>query len=448
VKERSFTKLYLGKPSRQARKETTMSQNRNNDEGFEVMKKAFEENNPELAGNLKKIREEIAQADADLKILLDEKSENFKVAISLLWQFRNFLAKYIGDEEVKPPVFEREEEEVNPLLLKHVAIYVDGGGTLKVAFRQVLNLCKDTIRIEFYDSIRDIIEAQLSGKLCGIIGIHLNKDADIQRHIRHDLKNMSEWNYEKAEAAMLPSCADFFPPHALGDILETISKMQKGEYLIKSEEFNLGMELSSLIGKMQIPCSETTIAIVDDRREEIEGMVKILQSWPRVNCIPVIQETSDLPNISPDIWLLDEDMPEPAKRGSEYARELRIARSQALIASTTGGQKPKTIDLHFSGKTSVTKSRSSAEDFIRFINKLLSTILDNDFNELVIRSQKALKHERAPELIKIAREISPSSVISLAEEMVDEETAKSCRFLAKIKRDYPEKFKEMVSQKC
>jgi DNA-binding NarL/FixJ family response regulator len=421
---------------------------------FEVMKKVFEEQNPQLAGNPDAIRERIADFDEDIQKNIERQSPGFEGAVSILWQGRNFLARYIGDEETPAPDVnfgDEEEEEVKSLLSKYVVIYVSHSGPFNHSIQKVLSMHEDTLRMKFYGSIQEVIDAMIAGDVCGIIGVQLNKEADIERHIRHDLKNMPDWDYEKANEAILPPCADFVPPHQLVDILKAIYEMQEGKYNIQEDqEFDLNDELSSLVSRMEYPSQETKIAIVDDQPNEIRGMVQILEAWPKVSCISVIQkeERFEHSEINPDVWLLDEDMPTPAKRGSEYAQDIRCSGSSALIASTTGGEKPKLIDFHFCDKVSIRKKRSSAEGFIRFINKLLLKISENNLAELEIRAQKALKHERSKELINIARTMSPTSAMEASSDLVDEETAKSCRFLAKLRRDHGSKiFEKVISRK-
>lgn len=420
-----------------------MSEKRMSEKDFEAMERIFIEQNPELAENATKIRDEIDSFDKDIKALMESKEEGFEAAVLILCQGRNFFARYIGDEEMEIPEF-KKEEEVNPLLEKHVAIYIDSkDGVLQKCFQKVLGMSSD-LRIEFYDSVKGVIESLLTGKLCGIIGIQMNKEANIERYVRHDLKNREGWGYEKAEAMVLPPCVDLIPPHQLTEILGAIHQMQEGKYF-QEEDFYFEDELSDLIGQMQIPNREIQIVIVDDRPEEVQGMTTLLNVWPKVKCEVVIQNQPNLPTLSPSIWLLDEDMPAPARKGSEYAKELEA--TEALLASTTGGSKPDFTNYHFGGKVGIRKNRSDALGFIKFINKILIDITTKDSTRLELASRKALRHEKAEELIEIALTISPSSVIPIASDIVDEVTAKSCRFLAILRRDHREKFNKLTSQK-
>lgn len=61
----------------------------------------------------------------------------------------------------------------------------------------------------------------------------------------------------------------------------------------------------------------------------------------------------------------------------------------------------------------------------------------HSFNKLKILSKPLFAHERAKELIEIAKEFAPASVIEQAKRITnEEEIAKACRWLAIIKRDY------------
>tara|TARA_Y100000310_G_C20691745_1_gene822735 strand:- start:1399 stop:2463 length:1065 start_codon:yes stop_codon:yes gene_type:complete len=344
---------------------------------FEIMKQVFEENNPELAENEEAIRGHIVELDEDIQKHLDEKPDGFDSAVTILWQGRNFFARYLGDEETSLPEMEQVTDELpNPIEQKHVAVFAGGGdGPFRRSVRQVLGMYDETLRIEFYHTIQDVLEALESGAICGVVAIHMSAEARIESHLRHDLKNMPGWNYDKAEKVVFPPCIDFPPPMELPLVLTTILEMQKGEYQVQPEgKFNLNSELSSLIAHMHTPKRNVVIALIDDRPQEIEGMTQILEAWPRIECIPIIQkaERSHEVDAPIDIWLLDEDMPH--KKGSDIARELQASGFSGLLVSATAGSKPDFANLHFGNKNSIRKDRSVAEEFIRFINQLLMEV--------------------------------------------------------------------------
>jgi len=344
---------------------------------FEMVKGVFEENNPRLASDPDAIRREMESLDKEMQRILSERPEEFAAAIHILWQGRNFLSLYIGEEEIPLPSEVQEavepQEIIDPLSSKHVAVYAGPDGPFSRATAQFFGLWDSVLRFQCYQDIKSLLADLIAGKVCGVIGFRLSPEASIESTIRHDLKYWPAFDYEKAEAFNLPPCVDFTHLEAATGMLKALEvaiQMQNGSYRPKeSEDFSLAEEMPYLIQHMYALDRGCVVYIIDDQKEEMAGMVAILNAWPLIKCNAILQQDTTVPPIPmASVVLLDEDMP---VKGSEIAKH--IGRS-TLVASTTSGERPSFTSWHFGNKGRIAKEKAVAKAFVSFMNELLSRL--------------------------------------------------------------------------
>lgn len=348
-------------------------------EEFQMLKKSFEGNNPQLASNLQAMREKIVEFDRDVAQLLRDRPEGFEPAIAILLQGRNFLARYIGEAEVPFPGIEEKvlESEPDPIREKHVALFVRSVDYFLKTVRHVLNtLDLDKQAYREYIGTNDLLNAILSGQVGGIISLNMRREESIESHLRHDLKNMPDFDYRSAQKYALPPCVDIYPPHPLGVILKTIHEFREGTYQPPEQEsFSLDQFLPYLVPHLYVPQRKVTVKVVDDEEWAMEGMVGILKVWPNLRVIPEVYWGGGVFVFDDDdIVLLDEAMGKIT--GTQVAKELqKDPEFRGLIASTTSGEKPAYTRWHFQAKGRITKNKQAAQEFVRFMNSLLRQVV-------------------------------------------------------------------------
>jgi len=347
------------------------------EEDFEMVKGVFEENNPQLASDPDAIRREMESLDKEMQRILSERPEEFAVAVHILWQGRNFLTIYVGEEEIPLPDEVQEAIEprkvIDPLVSKHVAVYAGPDSPFPRAVAKFFDLWDSVLRFQCYPDIKSLLDDLIAGKVCGVIGFHSSSGASIESSIRHDLKYFPGFDYETAKAFGLPPCADFSHTEAAISMIksiEVVAQMQEGKYRPKElEEFSLAEEMPSLVQHMYALERGCVVFVVDDQEEEMAGMVEVLRSWPLIRCSPILQKDTTIPPLPmASVVLLDEDMP---VKGSEIAKHVG---QSILVASTTSGEKPNFTPWHFGSKGRIVKERAVAEAFVRFMNDLLSRL--------------------------------------------------------------------------
>ena len=348
-------------------------------EEFEFLKQTFESGNSKLANDFDLIRSEIKKLDGDMaEILADDSIElkEQKACVFIFLQGRNFLARYVGDSEKDILEFqtEVEQEEINHLEDKHVAIFVYDDKVFSASVKKCFEL-PDKMRFEFYHEMSNLIDKILEGKICGVIAFHLRKEGSVEGVLRHDLKNRPGFGFEKSKSFLMPPCLDLHPPYNLIQSWEAVCKMQRGEYLLKkSENFSLDEKLSALSVYMFTPREEIDVLIIDDTENEITGILQILKAWHNINVTYLLpQEIPEKLFLSVQVFLLDEVM--GSLTGTEVAKNLfDQGCTGSIMVSITGGNRPDWTSLHFGNKMRVSTQLDSALEFIRFMNQIFSKI--------------------------------------------------------------------------
>lgn len=345
------------------------------DADFQLIKEVFDQKDASKR-TPQWLRVEIATLDESIAENLEKREESWKDAILILLQGRNFLARYIGDQERPIPAecYEGEVKEVqvpNPLKDKHVAIY-SSMPLVGLALIQALTVnLPPTARFKVYDKLADLLKAILFGQVCGVIALHGRRPSSILGTFRHDLKNLPGQTYESAQHFLFPPCIDLPLPHNLLQIIRLISELEQGIYLSEAGAFDLATALPSLGVHMLVPEKHRSIIIVDDEPNMAAGMKRILEVWPTIS-VQYIQQTKGIPDIplDADIILLDEMMANGLK-GKEVVEWLRSKKFAGKVVSTTGGPKPDHVKHHFQQKGVIETSRQAAEAFVTFMNGLL-----------------------------------------------------------------------------
>ena len=312
---------------------------------FEKMKQALEKFNPELVNNEELIKDKIKDLDNESKKLFAEwekkpdQEDQFRVALDILGQGRNFLALLVGMEQVDFLAgLPEKEAEKSPLETRHVAILVNNGKeVLALSLKNTLGVtAPESLRYKIYQNSKDLNDAILAGEVCGIIGLNDDESPRVAGFLRHELKNRPDWDFRKSEDFILPPCANLsvLRGDIVMSIIKTAKKMQTGEFREKeSEDFNLKDSLPELKARMKTLKKPCQICIIDDRSEEILGMMVILKSWSGVELdILLYNWELDIRDYL-DIILMDEDLGSNTT-GTKMVQTLQ-PKSKALFASTT-----------------------------------------------------------------------------------------------------------------
>jgi hypothetical protein len=353
---------------------------------FEKMKQTLAKFNPELVNNEELIKDKIKDLDNEAKKLFAEwdkkpdQENQFRIALDILGQGRNFLALLVGMEQVDFLAgLPEKEAEKSPLETRHVAILVNNGKeVLVLSLKNALGVtAPESLRFKIYQNSKDLNDAILDGEICGIIGLDNDESPRVAGFLRHELKNRSGRDYRKSEEFILPPCANLsiLRGELVVSLIKTIEKMQTGEFREQeSEDFNLKDSLPELKVRMKTLKKPCQICIVDDRSEEILGMMVILKSWTGVELDILLYKWELDIRDDLDIILMDEDLGSNTT-GTKMVQTLQ-PNSRALFASTTGGGTPGwcTPQRHFGLKSSVETNRDSAIAFVEFMNRLLESV--------------------------------------------------------------------------
>ena len=356
------------------------------DEAFTSLKEAFERNS-KLAGNPDAIYEEMSKLRGlmgDALASSEGEERERLVAVHILLQGYNFLARYLDEPEVILPSLEDritgKLQQPDPITNKHVAISVPDKEdsslfrSVERAVGTVLDPAKWRYKIYEHGTkvlLRDILE----GRICGILAFGLSgTQSSIESHLRHDLKNFPGWNYLKAELHTLPPCVDLPHGQEVVTILNLLPRMQEGTYIAEGEDgYSVGEALPSLSAHFSPPKRIVTAMLVDDNKKEMEGMLTILKGLPNIHLYVHLQKDKSLPEIPDDldILLLDEAMPLSGREVYKYFMQEGFT---GAVVSTTSGDKPDYAPLHFGRKRHITKSFETALQFVLFLNELVRKI--------------------------------------------------------------------------
>ncbi len=129
-----------------------------------------------------------------------------------------------------------------------------------------------------------------------------------------------------------------------------------------------------------VPNQKITVVIVDDRPNEVQVMISVLESWPNVRVWPIIGEITqcsprktaglltERENRVSTICLLDEAIGQI--KGSDVAKFLNELGFVGILASITSGEKPAFTDFHFGDKNKMA-GNYFIKKFVEFINQLI-----------------------------------------------------------------------------
>lgn len=345
------------------------------DEEFQAMKQFFD-HKPEHERSPEAVREQLAVFDRDMQNILQEREPQWQIAICILIQGRNFLARYIGEKEMAVPVecYDNDLDEqpaADPIATKHIAVYTPLDYVGQAACLAIGAALTPSIAFELYRKPADLLQAVLDGNVCGIVALHGSNGGSVLGTLRHDFKNLRGRTYEEAQRYLFPPCADFSAAQfKIGELVRIVGEMSKGAYQADAEQFDLASALPTLGVHMLMPSRDLDVAIVDDEPDMAEGMRRILEAWPRVTPI-FVHAHGAMPSVPPsaDIVLLDEAM--PAVSGEDVYAALRSRGFEGIVASISGGERPAWCRHHFQQKDLVKTSPDAAKAFVHFMNGLI-----------------------------------------------------------------------------
>lgn len=332
------------------------------DEEYQSILKVFEQG-PLFQKGSEAIRTERAKLDDEISRLLKDKPPDYHLAINVLWQGRNFLARFLNEPEIPLPVEPPQNDDASSK--KFVAVYCPEA-VLSAAVTQVLTTLP-FVRHRVYVKMSELLDSLIKGEICGVIGVSSTKSS-VKNLILHDLGH--RLGRDQAEP-LIPPCADITPP-SLVKIWETAFEMMSEKFGPVADEasFSLTAAIPELTAVMITLVRTLKIAVVDDDAKVIAGVIEIFGHWPNlitrnfliVNTVPVEEL------LVSDIILLDESMP---IKGTAVRALVLKSGFQGIIASTTGGDVPDWADKHFGGKAKVARSLNQAKDFVKFMNGLI-----------------------------------------------------------------------------
>lgn len=351
------------------------------DDQFEEIGDAFLKVNGKI--DQEKILRDIAGLDNEIEQQMQNLDEERAMAICILLQGRNILSLVLGQEQARAP------KGVAKLLSQagHVdlpiAIYCPEPVLARAVDCVLKNMEMGGYAI--IDNMQELLDLALSDELSGVIGVSSSKYGDVLASMRHDLKHLDGWDYEKAQTAKLPPCRNWiagqstFLPVIFNELRSNSSENHSASDP-QTENFDLRAAVKDGIDRLwpaKTPAKPLTVAVCDDNQPEVEGLLVILDAWPGVvvsyfdaeSC----DDAHDLAAVVSlhDIVLLDENMGKIT--GSEVARQLTgKAGIKCQIASISGGPTPAWAKSHFPNKNSVMFDKDLAMEFVRFMESLMS----------------------------------------------------------------------------
>ncbi len=144
----------------------------------------------------------------------------------------------------------------------------------------------------------------------------------------------------------------------------------------RSGPFSLIRQAVELVPLMTVPSRPLKIAVADDQKIVLIMMGKLLDIWPSTTIQWIHQQAGSavMLDVDVDIALLDEHM--DGRSGSAVYAFYQSQGHQAVFASiSTTGNKPKWAVRQYDQKTTISGNRTSAEDFVRFMNALIAEAL-------------------------------------------------------------------------
>ena len=178
------------------------------DEEFEGLKTVFEMK-AESSRTTEVVQGDIEKFDAMIAENVSNREEQWHIAIVILLQARNFLARYIGEEELLIPeecivAFENEQAGIKPSPIdeRYIAIIGRDQPLAGKALAQVLlKALNNEVRCRSFESMDLLLQAVVKGEVCGVLALHGVKKRSVIGWLQHDLKNLpsfsAQWQFTR-----------------------------------------------------------------------------------------------------------------------------------------------------------------------------------------------------------------------------------------------------------
>jgi len=209
-------------------------------------------------------------------------------------------------------------------------------------------------------------------------------DADIEEHLR-------ALNVDTAAAIVILLQGRNFLARYLGDATRNVPEgvMEAIEPGVELGEMpNTPFELAKAIAGEDslfdlyrpefMPASLLRVGVLDDSPSVVEGMLRVLDSWPNISSTfyhvtPEVAAALDpfIDKIAQenDFLLIDEMMGDVL--GVHVVDRLKAKGADPVLASISSGGKPSWADKHFADKQLIAKSRTAALRFVNFMASLI-----------------------------------------------------------------------------
>lgn len=152
-----------------------------------------------------------------------------------------------------------------------------------------------------------------------------------------------------------------------------------GEPLIDEPDPCADVQEISFVDRMKKPDKLKNLVLVDDREDQVRGMLEFLDDWPRMKIHSLVGipkgDANDLAEqilaLKPDLVLLDESI--GSVKGTEVAFILKDKQCPAVLASISWGNEwdPPYTKFHLGDKPQVGRDPKVDENFVDFMNELI-----------------------------------------------------------------------------
>jgi hypothetical protein len=355
------------------------------DEYYESVVAIFRKENPELCNDPERLQGEIDKLDILIDNLVKTKPETWEISVNIALQGRNPWAIILGVEKRYVDCDGAKSSLItgtkNPIPAdKFVAIVCNEELVLRAINQVTPIFLDDTISYQVM-TYNSCVEAISQNLVAGVVGFgnHTFTTDSIESSIRHDLKNLSGWNRELADAVLLPPLFGAIS-YDLPPAMEVVIQMANGTYdssEVKAEKIKFADYNSSFLARMKVPKRKVYILIVDDTPMDVIGILNILSIWPNVH-INAVEDNFQNPfpvSVPWDILLLDHDLGSKNYNGNDLLNDMTQFGFDGKCISITGGQAVSYTQNHFGKKFAVSQGYlSPCQEFIALINQVLETL--------------------------------------------------------------------------
>ena len=350
---------------------------------------SLKNHNPNLCGSPTRLQEELKKIDVQIDLLFTSRPKDCEVAIYILLQARNGLAVLLSVEvrevECDLPDGESQEIKVVPVPAipqeKLVVLHCSSGTISDATYKALEIDSRDISKLKVMNT-QLTVEAIADNLVAGVVDLDNFKDCtfdELDRCIRHGLKNCEGWTREMADSAILPPL--YAGSHLkIYEGLAIAFEMLNGTYhsseLIQ-EKVNLVEYRSSFLARMKTPKTNLNIVIIDDFEPIVRRLIYLLNIWPKVNPTLIHNFKEDLPMPqNADIVLLDHDLGVKNYDGKNVAFILEHDPVfDGKVISITSGERQSYGDYHFHKKHRVSSGNLEAcHEFIAFINQVIESL--------------------------------------------------------------------------